>query len=66
MEGKEVTFKRDVYADVYADLLRLMAKCDTVPVHHAKMKALHVEWAKVGMNGSTNLGMFTGFDVELD
>ncbi|KAI6040681.1 hypothetical protein EDC04DRAFT_3140176 [Pisolithus marmoratus] len=66
MEGKEVTFKHDVYADVYADLLGLMAKCDTVPIHHAKMKALCVEWVKVGMNGSTNLGMFMGFDVELD
>ncbi|KAI6043347.1 hypothetical protein EDC04DRAFT_3138544 [Pisolithus marmoratus] len=66
MEGKEVTFKCDIYTDVYADLLRLMAICDTMPIHHAKMKVLHVEWAKVGMNGSTNLGTFTGFDVELD
>ncbi|KAI6039189.1 hypothetical protein EDC04DRAFT_3141040 [Pisolithus marmoratus] len=66
VEGKEVTFKRDIYADIYADLLGLMAKCDTVPIHCAKTKALCVEWAKVGMNGSANLGMFTGFDVELD
>ncbi|KAI6040578.1 hypothetical protein EDC04DRAFT_2893967 [Pisolithus marmoratus] len=36
-EGKEVT-KCNVYADVYADVLGLMAKCDTAPVHHAKTK----------------------------
>ncbi|KAI5985843.1 hypothetical protein EDD15DRAFT_2200383 [Pisolithus albus] len=47
-EGKEVTFKRDIYADVYADVLGLMAKCDMAPVHHAKTKACRVQWAKVG------------------
>ncbi|KAI6107694.1 hypothetical protein EDD17DRAFT_1759780 [Pisolithus thermaeus] len=66
MEGKEVTFKHDVYADVYIDLSGLMAKCDTAPVHHAKMKALHVEWASIGMNSSATLGMNTGFDFDLD
>ena len=49
VEGKEVTFRRDVYMDVYVDLLGLMAKCDTAPVHCAKTKALRVEWAKIGM-----------------
>ncbi|KAI6038073.1 hypothetical protein EDC04DRAFT_2604353 [Pisolithus marmoratus] len=49
VEGKEVTFKHDIYADVYIDLLGLMAKCDTVPVHCAKTKALHVEWASIRM-----------------
>ena len=48
MEGKEVTFKRDVYADVYVDVLGLMAKCDSSVVHHAKTKALRVQWAKIG------------------
>ncbi|KAF9227895.1 hypothetical protein BS17DRAFT_813771 [Gyrodon lividus] len=47
-EGKEVTFKRDVYSNVYVDIISLMTKCDTVPVHHAKTKALRVQWAKIG------------------
>ncbi|KAI6008023.1 hypothetical protein EDC04DRAFT_2907381 [Pisolithus marmoratus] len=66
MEGREVTFKCDVYADVYIDLLGLMVKCDTAPVHCAKTKALHVEWVSIGMNGSTTSGMNMGFDVDLD
>ena len=49
VEGKEVTFRHDIYADVYVDILGLMAKCDTAPVHRAKMKACCVEWAKIGM-----------------
>ena len=48
MEGREVTFKRDVYADIYVDVLGLIAKCDTTPVDRAKTKALHVQWAKIG------------------
>ncbi|KAI6113487.1 hypothetical protein EDD16DRAFT_1521294 [Pisolithus croceorrhizus] len=47
-EGKEVTFKHDVYANVYTDILGLMAKCDTAPVHHAKTKACHMQWVKIG------------------
>lgn len=47
-EGKEVAFKRDIYADVYTDILGLMAKCDTSPVHRAKTKTLRVQWAKIG------------------
>ncbi|KAI6009259.1 hypothetical protein BKA83DRAFT_43855, partial [Pisolithus microcarpus] len=65
MEGKEVSFKHDVYADVYIDLLRLMAECDTAPIHCAKTKVLHVEWANIGMNGSATSGTTTGFDVDL-
>ncbi|KAI6095317.1 hypothetical protein EDD17DRAFT_1769778 [Pisolithus thermaeus] len=64
-EGKEVTFKHDIYVDVYADVLGLMAKCDMAPVHHAKTKACHVQWAKVGRNGGS-AGTTTGFDVDLD
>lgn len=48
VEGKEVTFKCDIYADIYTDILGLMAKCDMSPVHCAKTKTLHVQWAKVG------------------
>jgi len=47
-EGKDVTFKRGVYVDIYVDILGLMAKCDTAPVHCAKMKSLHVQWVKIG------------------
>jgi len=47
-EGKDVTFKRGVYADIYVDILGLMAKCDTAPVHHAKTKSLRVQWVKIG------------------
>ncbi|KAI6000082.1 hypothetical protein EDD15DRAFT_2362646 [Pisolithus albus] len=47
-EGKEVAFKRDVYADVYADILGLMAKCDMAAVHRSKTKACCVQWAKIG------------------
>ena len=49
VEGKEVTFRHDIYADVYVDILGLMVKCDTAPVHRAKTKACHVEWANIGM-----------------
>ncbi|KAF9228179.1 hypothetical protein BS17DRAFT_813129 [Gyrodon lividus] len=46
-EGKEVTFKRDVYSDVYVNIISLMTKCDTVPVHRAKTKALCVQGVKI-------------------
>ena len=49
VEGKEVTFRRDIYADVYVDILGLMVKCDTAPVHRAKTKVCRVEWANIGM-----------------
>ena len=47
-EGKEVAFKHDIYADIYTDILGLMAKCDTSPIHRAKTKTLRVQWAKIG------------------
>ncbi|KAI6167773.1 hypothetical protein EDD17DRAFT_1751178 [Pisolithus thermaeus] len=62
-KGKEATFKCDVDADVYADVLGLMAKCDMAPVHHAKTKVCCVQWAKVGRGSA---GPTTGFDVDLD
>ncbi|KIK74988.1 hypothetical protein PAXRUDRAFT_19373 [Paxillus rubicundulus Ve08.2h10] len=64
-EGKEVTFKQDVYTDVYVNIIGLMTKCDTVPVHRAKTKALRVQWAKIGRNGNSS-GTTTGFNVDLD
>ncbi|KIK19635.1 hypothetical protein PISMIDRAFT_107234, partial [Pisolithus microcarpus 441] len=48
VEGKDVTFKHDVYVDVYADILGLMSKCHTSSIHCAKTKACHVQWAKIG------------------
>ncbi|KAI6027144.1 hypothetical protein EDC04DRAFT_2605907 [Pisolithus marmoratus] len=52
-KGKEVTFKHDVYANIYTDILGLMAKCDMAPVLHAKTKACHMQWVKIGWNGSS-------------
>ncbi|KAL4069014.1 hypothetical protein J3A83DRAFT_4534888 [Scleroderma citrinum] len=65
VEGKEVMFKHDIYVDVYVDVLSLMVKCDTAPIHCAKTKALHVQWVKIGRNDGTT-GTTTGFDVDLD
>ncbi|KAF8548589.1 hypothetical protein OG21DRAFT_1526392 [Imleria badia] len=48
VKGKDVSFKRDVYMDVYVGILGLMSKCDTSPVHCAKIIAFHVQWAKIG------------------
>ena len=47
-EGKEVTFKHYIYADVYTDILGLMVKCNMSPIHCAKTKILHVQWEKIG------------------
>ncbi|KAN0074463.1 hypothetical protein V8E55_011875 [Tylopilus felleus] len=47
VEGKEVTFKQDVYANIYVDIMGLMVKCDTSPIHRTKTKVLHVHWAKI-------------------
>ncbi|KAL4071213.1 hypothetical protein V8B97DRAFT_2024095 [Scleroderma yunnanense] len=65
VEGKEVMFKHDIYVDVYVDVLSLIVKCDTAPIHCAKTKALHVQWVKIGRNDGTT-GTTTGFDVDLD
>ncbi|KIJ13947.1 hypothetical protein PAXINDRAFT_156328 [Paxillus involutus ATCC 200175] len=51
-KGKEVTFKQDVYAGVYVNIISLMTKCDTAPVHRAKTKALCVQWVKIRRNGN--------------
>ena len=32
-DSKDVSFKCDVYADIYIDILGLMAKWDTSPIH---------------------------------
>ncbi|KAI6099574.1 hypothetical protein EV401DRAFT_1894757 [Pisolithus croceorrhizus] len=65
-EGKDITFKHDVYVDVYADILSLMSKCDMFLIHCAKTKACHVQWAKIGRqicdcvtHANPNLGMLS-------
>jgi hypothetical protein len=81
IEGKKVTFKHDVYASVYINILGLMGKCDMNPIHRVKTKALRVQWAKTGRymidypwtwltefhirNGSMTTTT-TGFEVDLD
>ena len=47
-EEKEVMFKCNVYANMYIDILGLMIKCNTTPIHQAKTKPLHGQWAKIG------------------
>ena len=47
-EGKDVAFKRDIYSDVYLDILGLMSKCDTSDVHCIKTRLLRAQWAKIG------------------
>ncbi|KAI6042109.1 hypothetical protein EDC04DRAFT_2892227 [Pisolithus marmoratus] len=64
-EGKDVTFKRDIYVDIYVDILGLMSKCNMSPIHCAKTKACCVQWAKIGRNGGYS-GMATRFDLDLD
>ena len=79
-EGKDIAFKRDIYLDVYTNILGLMVKCDTSNVHRMKTKSLRIQWAKLGrwvfycchdwqcscfIRNGTSLGM-TGFDVDLD
>ncbi|KAN0088661.1 hypothetical protein V8E55_005718 [Tylopilus felleus] len=49
-EGKDVTFKQDVYFML---------------VHRAKTKVLRVQWVKIGRDG-TSSGTTTGVDVDLD
>ncbi|KAI6041969.1 hypothetical protein EDC04DRAFT_2892470 [Pisolithus marmoratus] len=64
-KGKDVTFKQDIYVDVYVDILGLMSKCNTSLIHCAKTKACHVQGAKIGKNGGSS-GTATRFDVDLD
>ena len=54
-EGKEVTFKWDIYMDIYSNILGLMAKCDMAAIHCAKTKMLQVQWAKIGRYVSWSL-----------
>ncbi|KAF8835166.1 hypothetical protein BDN67DRAFT_984802 [Paxillus ammoniavirescens] len=52
--GMDKEFTLDEMADVYVDIISLMTKCDTVPVHRAKTKALCVQWVKIRRNGKSS------------
>ncbi|KAI9569836.1 hypothetical protein HD554DRAFT_2170836 [Boletus coccyginus] len=66
----EVNFKVATYSPVYLEMLGLMKKCDTVPVHAMKTKALRCKWAQIGSGGGTVPNILTasssGLDVTLD
>ncbi|KAI6016823.1 hypothetical protein PISMIDRAFT_15759 [Pisolithus microcarpus 441] len=66
----EVTFRVATYTPIYLEMLGLMNKCDTSPIHVAKMKALRTEWARIGSNGmkedEATAVATMDFDVELD
>ena len=44
----EVSFRVSAYTPVYLEMLGLMKKCDTSPIHAEKTRALQVEWARIG------------------
>ena len=44
----EVAFRVATYMPIYLEILGLMRKCDTSPMHAAKTKALRVKWAGIG------------------
>ncbi|KAF8452140.1 hypothetical protein L210DRAFT_933756 [Boletus edulis BED1] len=43
----EVNFRVVSYSPVYVEIPSLMSKCDTSPVHRAKMQALCIRWAEL-------------------
>ena len=44
----EVAFRVATYMPIYLEILSLMKKCDTSPMHAVKTKALRVKWARIG------------------
>ncbi|KAF8545876.1 hypothetical protein OG21DRAFT_1491815 [Imleria badia] len=44
----EVNFQVTTYSPVYVEILGLMSKCDTSPIHQVKTQSLHTQWAKLG------------------
>ena len=47
LQGK-VAFRVAAYMPVYLEILGLMKKCDTSPMHAMKTRSLQVEWARIG------------------
>ncbi|KAI5980661.1 hypothetical protein EDD15DRAFT_2381695 [Pisolithus albus] len=57
-----------VRSPVYVEILGLMSKCDTSPIHQAKTRTLCIRWAKLGSNGMAKQEpgvVSSGFDVDL-
>ncbi|KAI6161677.1 hypothetical protein EDD17DRAFT_1508795 [Pisolithus thermaeus] len=44
----EVNFRVTTYSPIYVEILRLMSKCDTSPIHQAKTQTLCIRWAQLG------------------
>ena len=44
----EVNFQVNTYTPVYREILGLMSKCDTSPIHSVKTRALQRRWAQLG------------------
>ncbi|KAF8837389.1 hypothetical protein BDN67DRAFT_1013903 [Paxillus ammoniavirescens] len=64
----KVSFQVGTYMPIYLEILGLMNKCDTSPIHAEKMKSLRVKWA-TSRNGATDPEVIlttAGFDVNLD
>jgi hypothetical protein len=56
-QGK-VNFRINTYSLGYIEILGLISKCDTNTIHHAKMDALHKQWAQLGRQGLFHLNLF--------
>jgi len=81
-EGKDVTFKQGIYADIYVDILSLMAKCNTAPCSPCQDKiasrSMGEDWkvrrqlcladnySNVSFRNGSTSGTTTGFNVDLD
>ncbi|KAI6004674.1 hypothetical protein EDD15DRAFT_2359402 [Pisolithus albus] len=64
----EVNFRVATYSPVYVEILGLMSKCDTSPIHQAKTRTLRIRWAELGSNGMAKQEpgvVSSGFDVDL-
>ncbi|KAF8833490.1 hypothetical protein BDN67DRAFT_1017496 [Paxillus ammoniavirescens] len=66
----EVNFRVGVYSPVDLEILGLMAKCDTLDIRAAKMKALWMQWVRMGSNSTKDrlsiAATAFGFDVDVD
>ncbi|KAI6124967.1 hypothetical protein EV401DRAFT_2068549 [Pisolithus croceorrhizus] len=64
----EVNFRVTTYSPIYVEILRLMSKCDTSPIHQAKTQTLCIRWAQLGSNGMAKQEpgvVSSGFDIDL-
>ncbi|KAF8547615.1 hypothetical protein OG21DRAFT_1527035 [Imleria badia] len=54
----EVNFKVSTYSPIYTEILGLMDKCDSSPIHGTKTIALRKKWARQGSGMITKLVYF--------